>query len=408
MSLNTFHSEHGFVSAAAFGAVGNGTTDDTAALQSAIDYLESVGGGKLVIPAGNYALSARQSSGQSSYDNISLHIKSDNIVIEGERAGAVTLRLRNNQNSHVITVGATNRITKNCTIRNISIDGNRANQTTPTSALHHNAGIYCMRLENSDLQNISVMNATYYGIGLENGDFINCSLDNVNVNNTGGDAIDFKNQRGGNSSNTLNNIRVSRWGQVAGITAQAGIDIRAGVTLTNAHVSLPGVNGAIGVRLRFEALGSEPSAIDGLQVHGGGNLTFGVQAQQPESSLSNLKVFGCTTGLRVSSREIQVAQALFRDCNDGIQINGENFGLAPTRCQFTNVIIRECDNTGFNVADSSAVNTFLSSVILHTVRVGLYIRANNLVWVGGEVSNASSANIDKANSVVYLTSVLDY
>lgn len=39
-----------------FGAVGDGTTDDTAAIQSAIDHVISLGGGTLRIPAGTYSI----------------------------------------------------------------------------------------------------------------------------------------------------------------------------------------------------------------------------------------------------------------------------------------------------------------------------------------------------------------
>lgn len=42
------------VSVKDFGAVGNGTADDTAAIQAAIDYMESIGGGTLWIPLGFY------------------------------------------------------------------------------------------------------------------------------------------------------------------------------------------------------------------------------------------------------------------------------------------------------------------------------------------------------------------
>lgn len=39
-----------------FGAVGNGSTNDTEAIQDALDYLAAQGGGTLVVPAGNYLI----------------------------------------------------------------------------------------------------------------------------------------------------------------------------------------------------------------------------------------------------------------------------------------------------------------------------------------------------------------
>lgn len=46
-----------FVSAKAYGAVGNGTADDSASIQEAIDFVYANGGGKVYIPAGTYKIS---------------------------------------------------------------------------------------------------------------------------------------------------------------------------------------------------------------------------------------------------------------------------------------------------------------------------------------------------------------
>lgn len=49
-----------------FGAVGDGTTDDTTAIQNAIDYAASLGGGIVKLPSGNYLISQLEfKSGQS-------------------------------------------------------------------------------------------------------------------------------------------------------------------------------------------------------------------------------------------------------------------------------------------------------------------------------------------------------
>lgn len=41
-----------------FGAAGNGTTDDTAAFQAALDYVNSIGGGTVYVPAGTYKIAS--------------------------------------------------------------------------------------------------------------------------------------------------------------------------------------------------------------------------------------------------------------------------------------------------------------------------------------------------------------
>jgi len=46
------------VSVKDFGAVGDGVTDDTAAIQAAIDYIETLNGGKVEVPQGNFKVSS--------------------------------------------------------------------------------------------------------------------------------------------------------------------------------------------------------------------------------------------------------------------------------------------------------------------------------------------------------------
>ena len=48
----------GLVSVKDFGAVGNGVTDDTAAIQDAIDTLSAAGGGTVFLPAGAYKITS--------------------------------------------------------------------------------------------------------------------------------------------------------------------------------------------------------------------------------------------------------------------------------------------------------------------------------------------------------------
>ena len=58
-----------------FGAIGDGSADDTAAIQAAIDFVEAIGRGRVFLPAGTY----KTTSG--------LTVTNSNIVIEGEGQG---------------------------------------------------------------------------------------------------------------------------------------------------------------------------------------------------------------------------------------------------------------------------------------------------------------------------------
>lgn len=86
-----------------FGAVGNGSTDDSAAFNSAMSYLSAQGGGTLFIPIGDYNL-----------NNVATPFYS-NITIEGEGYGSL---LRN-------LIGGFNNFVSNITWRNFRIIGYR-------------------------------------------------------------------------------------------------------------------------------------------------------------------------------------------------------------------------------------------------------------------------------------------
>ena len=106
-----------------FGAVGNGSTDDSAAFNSAISSLAAQGGGTLFIPIGDYNL------------NNVLTPMSSNITIEGEGYGSL---LRN-------FIGGFYNFVSNITWRNFRIIGYRYVWSNADNLLFEN-----ISFENSD------------------------------------------------------------------------------------------------------------------------------------------------------------------------------------------------------------------------------------------------------------------
>lgn len=90
-------------------------TNDHIQIQQAIDYLESVGWGKLIIKEGSYSIAA------------TITVLYDNITIIGHGAKTL-LTLANGVNSHVIKVWDGVTTYKNITIRDLQINGNISNQ----------------------------------------------------------------------------------------------------------------------------------------------------------------------------------------------------------------------------------------------------------------------------------------
>ncbi|MFI0967050.1 glycosyl hydrolase family 28-related protein [Streptomyces sp. NPDC021080] len=104
----------------AYGATGNGTTDDTAAIQAAISAVGAAGGGVVYFPPGNYLL-----NGSSP-----LTVSSNSVVLRGSGAEATKILVGSGfSGSSAISVTGTN-----VQITDLSVNGNSATTTTnPTS-----------------------------------------------------------------------------------------------------------------------------------------------------------------------------------------------------------------------------------------------------------------------------------
>lgn len=135
-----------------YGAKGDGITDDTTSIQSAIDYVNTQGGGIVFFPKGLYIV-----SGLTIYDNIQ---------ITGCGRKNTTIKLKNNSNADVITGylsstlwGTSGQGLLHYSIRDIEIDGNRSNNTS-------GSGI-AIFAQNPEIINVSIKNCAEYGLRTE-------------------------------------------------------------------------------------------------------------------------------------------------------------------------------------------------------------------------------------------------
>lgn len=94
-----------------FGAEGDGTADDTSALQDAIDAAEAAGGGIVFVPANTYLVNP-------------LTIDSGDVEIVGAGIAGSRLKLADGQNTDLLTVSAAR-----VGLRNLRLSANAANQT---------------------------------------------------------------------------------------------------------------------------------------------------------------------------------------------------------------------------------------------------------------------------------------
>ncbi|UFH51105.1 M10 family metallopeptidase C-terminal domain-containing protein [Pseudomonas sp. KNUC1026] len=106
-----------------YGAVGDGVTDDTAAIQAAVDAASAAGGGQVVVPKGTYIV-----SGHNEPSDGCIMLKS-NVYMSGAGMGETTLKLADGTNMAItgIVRSAYAEETHDFGLSNITIDGNREN-----------------------------------------------------------------------------------------------------------------------------------------------------------------------------------------------------------------------------------------------------------------------------------------
>jgi Ca2+-binding RTX toxin-like protein len=108
-----------------YGALGDGVTDDTAAIQAAIDAAHAAGGGTVYLPAGEY----RVSGGEEPSDGC-LMIKS-NVYMVGDGMGETVIKLVDGWDQKVTGMvrSAYGEETSNFGMSDLTLDGNRDNVT---------------------------------------------------------------------------------------------------------------------------------------------------------------------------------------------------------------------------------------------------------------------------------------
>ena len=181
-----------------YGALGDGVTDDTTAIQTALNTY-----GRIWFPEGVYMV-----TGLIVYPNTHIYGDGRNKTICKLLSGGANLF-----NCHL----------DNISIRSMSIDGSR-----DTGGVGH-----CLRgnvatSETTDtlFEDLHIYNSYDYGIGLQVNYVKSVIINNCFIENTGSDGIDINNKVDGNEAIVMSNLIIKDPCMKSGNTQKTGIDCR--------------------------------------------------------------------------------------------------------------------------------------------------------------------------------------
>lgn len=327
------------LSVLAFGARGDGRSDDRAAIQAAIDAVAGSGGGTVLLPAGTYRVTR---AGRSA---VAISLRSG-VFLEGEGRGTV-VRLATGSGGHVVNV----QRERDCGIRNLTIDGNRSGQSSTGHGIR-SGGVRGFRLES-----LSVVNAYHYGIGLEGDTNSDVLINDVVIDNCGGDGIDIKNRNNANALVTITNVTIARWGVRTGSETQAAIDCRGQVRLENIRIRDPGADDSVGIRMRQgelrdrNGIGAHGSSVNGFEIRmAGGRRQIGIAVVARRVSLAGGTVSGGFRGMVLQGSDCNVSRVAFSGCSDaGVLIDSGTDRFSGDRAVLSSCSITDCAGNGIEV-----------------------------------------------------------
>lgn len=372
------------VSVKDFGAVGNGVTDDTAAINAAITAINALGGGTVFFPEGTYLVG-------DAGGNVAISLLS-NVTLNGDGINVTIIKLKNSGNAHVINAASAS----NVSITNLTVDGNRANQSL---------SVHCIRGSSVDgyfIENVEAKQSYAYGIGFQTGTFKRIKLNNVYVHDTGLDGIDTKNKNNNNEEVQYSNITVRQWGLDTTATGQAAIDIRGVANLVNIGVRNPANNSCVGIRFRdgdvgdVNGVGGHKSSLTNFFVDMGATTTsVGLNIVARDVTVSNGHIQGGLFGVIVQDSGARVSQATVTGTSGRAWVldnASSGSGLFADDCVLTACHAHDCAEQGFTVKTDRCQ---LIGCYSYSNDRGMVIEstADNTRIIGGDVTRNTTSGL---------------
>ena len=293
-----------FVSAYDTGAKGDGTTDDTAAINAAITRASGLGGGTVFLPAGTYKTTG------------SINMAS-NVRLTGAGRAATTL-VQTVDTASVVECDSVTDIE----VSDLGILG----QATYTNGGH---GVRFSGVTRGRLVNLHIQKVSCYGIGMEVGQMKDILIEGCLIENTGADGIDTKDHTFTNDGLVIDRCTVRSPGVAPSSqnVDRKGIDVRGlNVVVSNCIVENPAANDTAIIARYGEALSGQGSG-DG---EGGSN---GIGAHH--AVIVNCVVVGGanagTCGFQIDGKHVMVSNCVAKACNIGFLVT--QVGAQLSNCQ---------------------------------------------------------------------------
>lgn len=266
-----------------FGAVGDGSADDSPAISAAFTAANTAGGGTVYFPAGTYLMETNATGNNNYMINLSgfdyIHIKGDGMFNTVIKAG-------DDVNLGGISCPDVNYLQ----ITDIKIDCDEVNQSVNSKGVD---GIRTERAEYIILDRVWIANTIGYGFS-EGADYTEQGLkkfimSNCIISNTSSDGMDIKNREYANADLEISNCLF--FGISRNDTGSSVIDCRGAWDVSNVviHLTETSVNG---IQCRADRSGLEPSGgrytnINNVQIFATGTGSVGFNISNEFVALNN-------------------------------------------------------------------------------------------------------------------------
>jgi len=380
-----------FVSVKDFGAVGDGVTDDTAAINLAITAVGAAGGGIIYFPAGTYIVD-RVGAAAGNFDlDVCIDVQVDNVHLVGAGIGATIIKkAQNTTSAHVVKFGrrvGTPILVDNCSLSDLTVYGNRLTVGTPANSnIDVSSGATRVIIER-----INSEQSTGYGIGMQRDAFIGCRISDAYITDCNNDGIDWKmDVNNSGYGNIVENITVLRFGlNVTPGTPQSGVNIRTGVSAKNIYCAEYGAeNTGFRVDGSLDTTATQQSFIDNIKcVCTGGLNSKGIHTSGVGFKMSNAYATGAAINYWIRTVNGEYTNISSVAGTDGIYIYADAADGVNNNT-FTNVHVSGA-TTGIRVSGSGpdlVGNTFINAVLeSNTTHVLIAAGVLRTMFIGGSI-----------------------